>query len=117
MTIATALPEAPIQELQAGVRGELLRPADDGYDAARRVWNATVDKRPALIARCTGTADVLKMVGFAREHNLVVAIRGGGHNVAGSSVCDGGVVIDLSRMKGIRVDAAQRTVRAQAGLT
>src|SRR5207244_3299184 len=116
VTIATALPEAPIHELRAGVRGEWLRPGDDGYDPARRVWNATVDKRPALIVRCTGIADVLRLVGFAREHNLVVAVRGGGHNVAGSAVCDGGVVLDLSRMKGIRVDEAQRTVRAQAGL-
>src|SRR4029434_1435196 len=102
---------------KASLRGLLLRPGDDGYDATRKVYNAIIDKRPALIVRCAGPADVLRAVNFARTHNLLVAVRGGGHSVAGKSVCDGGVLIDLSPMKGIRVDPANRTAQAQAGLT
>src|ERR687886_621819 len=117
MTIATVLPEATVETFRSGLRGTVLRAGDDGYDQARQVWNATVDKRPALIARCAGVADVLRAVAFGREHELVVAVRGGGHHVAGNAVCDGGLVIDLSRMKGLRVDPARRTARAEAGLT
>jgi FAD/FMN-containing dehydrogenase len=109
--------ETAIQECKNRVRGELLRPADDGYEVARKVFNAMIDKRPALIARCAGAADVIECVRFAREHDLVVSVRGGGHSVAGWATCDGGLMIDLSRMKGIRVDPARRTVRAEAGLT
>lgn len=97
-------------------RGELLQPGDDGYETARRIWNGAIDRRPGLIARCTGVADVLAAVRFARERNLVVAVRGGGHNVAGTAVCDDGLVIDLSPMKGMRVDPAARTARAEPGL-
>jgi FAD/FMN-containing dehydrogenase len=111
-----ALDESLIDKFGARLRGALLRPSDAGYDAARKVWNGMVDKRPALIARCAGTADVVESVRFAREHDIVVSVRGGGHNYAGKSVCDGGLMIDLSTMKGIRVDPARRTVRAQAGL-
>jgi FAD/FMN-containing dehydrogenase len=111
------LDEAAIQELAPVFRGELLRPGDGGYDAARRVWNGMIDRRPALIARCTGVADVVHIVDFAREHDLLVAVRGGGHNVAGNAVCDDGVVIDLSQQKGVWVDAAARTARAQPGVT
>lgn len=109
--------EAAIQELKNRLRGELLQSDDEGYDAARKLFNAMIDKRPALIARCTGAADVIHCVHFAREHNLEVAVRGGGHNVAGKAVCDDGLMIDLSRMKGIRVDPARRTAHAQPGLT
>ena len=114
---STVLEEAVIEEFQGGLRGELLRPGDDGYEAARIVWNAMIDNRPALIARCAGAADVIHSVNFAHTHKLLVAVRGGGHDVAGTAVCDGGLVIDLSRMKGIRVDPTRRTVRAEPGLT
>lgn len=110
------LKPAAIQDFQRKVRGELLAPSDTGYDAARRVWNGMIDKRPALIARCVGANDVVACVNFAREHEVLISVRGGGHNYAGKAVCDGGLVIDLSQMKGIRVDQARRTVRAQAGL-
>jgi FAD/FMN-containing dehydrogenase len=107
---------AVIDKFAADLRGELLRPGDQHYDAARKVWNGMIDKRPALIARCTGTADVISCVRFAREHDLLVSVRGGGHNYAGKSVCAGGLMIDLSPMKGIRVDPAARTARAKPGL-
>jgi FAD/FMN-containing dehydrogenase len=110
-----ALDEAEIQALAATVRGQLLRPADPDYEAARRVWNGMIDKRPGLIVRCLGTADVAAAVRFARAHDLLVAVRGCGHNVAGNAVCDGGLVIDLSLMKGVQVDPAKRVARAQPG--
>jgi FAD/FMN-containing dehydrogenase len=109
--------QAALDALRANFRGDLIDPDHARYDAARVVWNARVDRRPALIARCAGVADVLAAVRFAREHDALVAVRGGGHDIAGNGVCDGGVVIDLSPMKGVRVDPARRTVRAQAGLT
>jgi FAD/FMN-containing dehydrogenase len=96
--------------------GELIRPGDPLYDPARAVWNGAIDRHPGLIARCTGPADVRAAVRFARERDLLVAVRGGGHNVAGTAVCDGGLVIDLSPMKGLWVDPVARTARAQAGL-
>jgi FAD/FMN-containing dehydrogenase len=111
------LKEAAVNEFKASLRGQLTCPGDDGYDDARKVWNGIIDRRPALIARCAGVADVINAVNFAREQNLLVAVRGGGHNVAGTAVCDGGILIDLSRMKGVRVDPAKRTARAAAGLT
>ncbi len=110
------LDDSVVDELAAGLRGEILRPSDQPYDVVRKVWNGMVDKRPALIARCGGTADVVDCVRFAREHDLLVSVRGGGHNYAGNSVCEGGLMIDLSPMKGIYVDPARRTARAQAGL-
>ena len=91
-------------------------PGDVGYEAARRVWNGMVDKRPALIARCSGANDIVRCVTFARENEVPISVRGGGHNYAGKAVCDDGLVIDLSSMKGIRVNQARHTVRAQAGL-
>lgn len=100
-----------------GLRGALIRPQDAGYDAARRVWNGLIDKRPALIVRCAGAADVIRAVQFARDAHLTVAIRGGGHSFAGHALYDGGLVIDLSGMKGIRVDQEKRTARAEPGLT
>ena len=107
---------ASITQFRNALHGELLTPSEPGYDEARRVWNAIIDKRPALIARCAGDADVVRSVQFAREHNLAVAVRGGGHSVAGYSTCDGGLLIDLSNMKGLRVDAARQTAIAQPGL-
>jgi FAD/FMN-containing dehydrogenase len=112
-----ALGEATVRELRDALRGELVRPGDGPYDEARSVWNGMIDRRPALIARCTGTSDVIAAVGFARSEGLTVAVRGGGHNVAGNATCDGGLVIDLSPMKGVRVDTESRKVRAQGGLT
>jgi FAD/FMN-containing dehydrogenase len=112
-----ALGEATLGELRHALRGELVLPGDDLYDEARSVWNGMIDRRPALIVRCTGTSDVIAAVGFARSEGLTVAVRGGSHNVAGNATCDGGLVIDLSPMKGVRVDAETRTVRAQGGLT
>ena len=111
------LDEAAGQGFKTSLRGPLLRPGDAGYDDARHVWNGMIDRRPALIVRCTGVADVITAVQFARTHDLLVAIRGGGHNVAGHAVCDGGLMIDLSRMKGLRVDPVRRTAHAQPGLT
>ena len=101
-----------IAGLQDGFRGELLRPQDSGYEDARRVWNGSITRFPALIARCSGVADVIAAVKFAKDNGLLVAVRGG-HSYPGLSVCDGGLVIDLSLMKGIRVDPEARTVRAQ----
>lgn len=109
-------PEA-LAALKSGFFGELITPGHAGYDAARAVWNARIDRRPALIARCTGVADVIAAVRWARARGQLVAVRGGGHDVAGNAVCDRGLVLDMSAMKGVRVDPARRTVRAQAGLT
>ena len=108
---------AVLEALRGSFRGELIDAEHALYDKARVVWNARVDRRPALIARCTGVADVLAAVRFAREQRALVSVRGGGHDIAGNGVCEGGVVIDLSPMKGVRVDPERRTVRAQAGLT
>src|SRR5687767_13864910 len=102
-----------IDELSAGLRGQLLRPGDDDYDGARKLWNGMFDRRPAVIVRCAGTADVIGAVNFARTNRLPVAVRGGGHSFPGHSVCDGGLVIDLSALKGIRVDPRLRTARAE----
>ncbi len=106
-----------LHHLKSRFRGELIFPGDQGYDSARAVFNAAIDRRPALIARCAGSNDVIHAVHLARQENLLVAVRGTGHNVVGFAVCDGGIVIDLSRMKGIAVDAPARTVRAEAGCT
>ncbi|MBS0451429.1 MAG: FAD-binding oxidoreductase [Proteobacteria bacterium] len=104
-------------ELASSFRGQLLQPADSGYEDARKVHNGLVDKRPALIARCHGVADVVAALELTRSLGLEVAVRGGGHNVAGRAVIDGGVVIDLSPMKGIRVDPQRRSAWAQGGVT
>jgi FAD/FMN-containing dehydrogenase len=113
----TMIEEPAVTAFQTRLRGELLRPDDPGYDDARKVWNGMIDKRPALIARCAGVADVVAAVHFARTNNLLVSVRGGGHNITGNAVCDGGLMLDLSRMKGVRVDPIKRTARAEAGLT
>ena len=108
--------ETAIQKLRESLDGQTFCPDDPGYDAARTVPNAMIDRRPAVIARCTGAADVIACVRFAREHDVLVAVRGGGHSIAGKSVCDGGLMIDLSVMKGIRVEPGRRTARAEMGL-
>jgi len=110
------LDDADIADLARHFRGELIRRDDPQYDRARRVWNGAIDRYPALVARCTGVADVLAAVRFARERERMVAVRGGGHNVAGAAVCDDGIVIDLSPMKGMWVDPHSRTAKAQPGL-
>lgn len=111
------LDEAAITQLAAGLRGALVRPDDAGYAEARRIWNGMIDRRPALIVRCRGAADVIQAVRFAREHRLLVSVRGGGHNVAGHAVADGGLMIDLSPMKGVHVDPRARTARVEGGAT
>jgi FAD/FMN-containing dehydrogenase len=113
----SVLDDPTIEAFKSSLRGELLKPGDIGYEEARRIWNGMIDKRPALIARCVGVADVIASVNFAREHELLMAVRGGGHNVAGTAAADGGLVIDLSPMKGIRVDLSAQTVRAEGGVT
>ncbi len=111
------LDEALVQEFAGRFRGEVILPDSPAYDESRRVFNGMIDRRPALIARCTGVADVMDAVVFARANELTVAVRGGGHSVPGYGTCDGGLVIDLSPMKGMWVDPETRTARAQAGLT
>ncbi len=109
--------EEPLGDLRASLRGDLLTSADPAYDKARKLWNGMFDKRPAAIARCTGTADVIRAVRFARSNDLAVSVRGGGHNVAGKALRDGALAIDLSPMKGLRVDPKAKTARAQGGVT
>jgi FAD/FMN-containing dehydrogenase len=111
------LAEGSIAELAQAMRGELIAPGDPGYDKARTIWNGAHDRRPALIARCAGVADVMRAVEFARSEELVIAVRGGSHSIPGFSTCDGGIVIDLSPMQGIRVDPQAATAVAQTGLT
>src|SRR5919106_4232299 len=113
---AIELDEVAFGELDSSFRGILVRPGDPSYDEDRRVWNGSIDRSPALIARCTGVADVSAAVKFARASGLPVAVRGGGHSFPGLSVCDGGVLIDLGLMKGIRVDPGARTARVQPGV-
>src|SRR5678810_935661 len=105
-----------VSQLAPSFAGRLLQPSDSGYDEARRVHNGLIDKRPALIARCRGTADVVQAVTLARKLGLEVAVRGGGHNVGGRATIDDGIMIDLSTMKGIHVDPRARTARAEGGV-
>jgi FAD/FMN-containing dehydrogenase len=111
------LDESTLAKFKSGLRGELLDPRDVGYDEARKVWNGMIDKHPALIARCADADDVVQAVQFARSHDLQIAVRGGGHNVAGFGTCQDGIVIDLSPMKKIEVDSQAQIARAQGGLT
>lgn len=111
------LDEMTQHRLDSQLRGQVIRPDDDGYDTARSIYNAMIDKRPGLIARCAGVADIIAAVNFGREAGLEVAIRGGGHNGPGLALVDDGLVIDLSQMKGIRVDAQARRVRVEPGCT
>lgn len=105
------------ETLKAGLRGEVLAPTDEGYEESRSIWNAMIDRHPALIVQCTGVADVITSVNFAREHDLAVSVRGGGHNIAGNAVCDGGLMIDLSPLKSIHIDPDAKTARVEPGVT
>lgn len=107
---------AALESFKTALRGQLLAPEDEGYDEVRKVWNGTINRRPALIARCSGPADVITAVNFARTHDLLVSVRGGGHSFAGNAVCDGGLMIDLSQMKSVRVDPGRETARAEPGV-
>jgi FAD/FMN-containing dehydrogenase len=109
------MPSPNLDSLRSRFRGEIIHPGDPSYDSARKVYNAMIDKRPAVIARCVDVADVMAAVDFGRENKLLTAIRGGGHNGGGLGVCDDGLVIDLSRMKGVRVDPVGRTARVEGG--
>ncbi|HSE42543.1 MAG TPA: FAD-binding oxidoreductase [Acidobacteriota bacterium] len=111
------LDKSTIEQLQTQLRGEIILSDHEAYEKVRTLWNAMADKRPSVIAQCAGTADVIHCIKFARDHGLLTAIRGGGHNAAGNASCNYGFVIDLSRMKGMRVDPSTKTVRAQAGVT
>lgn len=117
MTSQSQLKEATVETFDDRLHGEVLRPGDEGYDGARTVWNAMIDKRPAVIARCTGAADVMAAIDFARDLELPLAVKGGGHNVAGTAVCDDGVVVDLAPMNAVRVDPVTRVAQVQAGAT
>jgi FAD/FMN-containing dehydrogenase len=112
-----AVLDADVGEHLSNLKGSLLTPDSPGYDEARTIWNAMIDRRPGLIVRCADATDVARAVRFARSHDLLVAVRGGGHNIAGNAVCDGGLVIDLSPMRSIQVDQATRTARVGAGCT
>src|SRR5208282_6236141 len=113
----SAIREEVMQEFESVMLGKIVHPGDGGYEVARKVWNGMIDRHPSLILYCAGVEDIRRAVDFARTNNLLVAVRSGGHNVAGNAVCDGGLVIDLSRMKGIEVDHKSLVARAQAGLT
>jgi FAD/FMN-containing dehydrogenase len=119
MVISNAgdLKESVSKELKGSTRGEVLLPGDDGYDQARKIWNGMLDRHPAVIVRCHGASDVMKAVNFARQHELVVSVKGGGHNVAGNAVNDCGMMIDLSKMRSVRVDPVERTARVDPGAT
>jgi FAD/FMN-containing dehydrogenase len=117
MSQAVVICDTALEDLRSALRGEVLLPRDAGFDGARQIFNAMIDHRPAFIARCAGAADVVTSVDFARAHRLEVSIRGGGHNVSGKAVCEGGLMVDLASMKSVRVDPQRRTVRAEPGLT
>lgn len=112
----TVLDDADVQALRERVRGAVIRPTDDGYDDARKIWNGMIDRRPGVIVRCAGVSDVIDAVNFARDHGLLVAVRGGSHSAAGHAMCDGGLVIDLAGLKGVHIDQGARTAHAQGGL-
>ena len=107
---------ADIKDFRASLRGQLLLARDEPYDQVRRVWNGAFDRHPVLIARCTSAADVVQAVNFARTHDLLSSVRGGGHSISGQSACDGGLMIDLALMKDIQLDPVQRTARVQPGV-
>ena len=117
MAIQTSPLDGEIDNLETEFRGELLRPDEDGYDEARTIWNAMIDRRPRLVAQCAGTADVMAAVDFARENDMLVSVKGAGHNIAGNAVNDDGLMIDLSRMRSIRVDPDTKTARVEPGAT
>jgi FAD binding domain len=112
-----ALEPRVLGDLRTTFRGWVMSPGDEAYDAAQRVWNAMIDRRPAAVAQCSGTADAIRAVTFACEHDLSVSVRGGGHNVAGTATCEDGLMMDLSPMRGIHFDQRARRVRVQGGAT
>src|SRR5438876_6626681 len=114
---ATELSSKTLASFAGHFRGALIREPDQGYERARRVWNGLIDQRPAMIAQCSGVADVVEGIKLARGYGLLLAVRGGGHNVSGSAVCDGGLVIDLSAMRAVHVDQKTWTVHVQGGAT
>ena len=116
-TVNTTIDKSKVRSFKASLHGELVLPADPGYEEARHVWNGLIDRRPALIARCSDVEDVIASVNFARQNNLLLAVRGGGHNVAGHATCDGGLVIDLSAMRSVEVDSQARIARVSVGGT
>lgn len=109
------LQDEKIDELKKHLRGDVLLPGDEGYESARQIWNGMFDRRPAIIARCVGTSDVINAVNFARDNHLLIAVKGGGHNSAGNAVCDDGIMIDLSLMRRVNVDPKNKTVRVDGG--
>ncbi len=111
------LPVSDVEALQAAVRGKVLKPGDAGYDEARTIWNAMIDRHPAVIVRCAGVADVRQALSFAHTHDLHIAIRGGGHNIAGSAVCDHGLMLDMSGMKSVRIDPEAKRAYVEPGAT
>ncbi|MFN8633136.1 MAG: FAD-binding oxidoreductase [Chloroflexota bacterium] len=116
-TVESVVDDAAIEKLKASVRGQVLRPVDPTYDDARKIWNGMIDRRPAVIVKCSGVADVIEAVNFARDQQLRLAVRGGSHSAAGHAMCDGGLVIDLCGLKAVRIDQRLRTAIAQGGLT
>lgn len=117
MAVTVPVAESATSDLRADFHGTVLQPTDDGYDESRTVWNAMIDRRPAIIAQPAGAADVITAVNFARENDLLVSVKGGGHNVAGNAVCDDGLVIDFSAMRSVRVDPQSKTARVGPGAT
>ena len=113
----TSIPAQDLDALRANLRGKLCLPGEAGYDAARTIWNAMIDRRPAAIVRAAGASDVIHAVNFAREHKLLLSVRGGGHNIAGNAVCEGGLMLDLTPMKSVRIDPVHKTARVEPGVT
>src|SRR5262245_23808787 len=103
---STTIPADAVAALRTRLRGSVLLPGDDGYDASRTIWNAMIDRRPGLVVRCLGAADVINAVTLARNEKLLVSVRSGGHNIAGNAVCDGGLLIDLSLMRSVHINPA-----------
>src|SRR3989475_6178662 len=114
---AVSISGQELAEFANELHGEIVRPQDEGYDDARKIWNAMIDRRPALIVRCRDAEDVTRSIAFARDHELPLAVRGGGHNVSGNALCDDGLVIDLSPLKEGRIDTERRTAVAGGGVT
>jgi FAD/FMN-containing dehydrogenase len=114
---STTITQDTVAALRSKLRGTVVLPGENGYDEARTIWNAMIDRRPGLAVRCLGAADVINAVRLARDERLLVAIRSGGHNIAGNAVCDGGLLIDLSLMRSVHVDPASRTARVEPGAT
>ena len=111
----TCIDDDKLEALRGALRGSLLMPGDEGYDVSRTLWNAMIDRRPAAIVRAAGAGDVMQAVNFARENELLLAVRGGGHNIAGKAACDGGLMLDLSAMRSVRVDPAAKRARVEPG--